>query len=97
MAIILTHRDRIFFVNRAARELFVTGRRLEGQPFGRILEDCPPRMREVLESGRDSLFSVEQAGEEEVYHVARRAFELNGHDFERFSGLHGDGGAYVHL
>lgn len=82
MAIVLTHRDRIFFVNRAARELFVTGRRLEGQPFGRILEDCPPQMREVLESGRDALFSVEQAGEEEVYHVARRAFELNGQRHE---------------
>lgn len=82
MAIVLTHRDRIFFVNRAARELFVTGRRLEGQPFARILEDCPPQMREVLESGRDSLFTVEQGGEEEVYHVARRAFELNGQRHE---------------
>ncbi|HEX5718851.1 MAG TPA: PAS domain-containing protein, partial [Thermoanaerobaculia bacterium] len=60
MAIVLTQRDRIFLVNRAARELFVTGRRLEGQPFDRILEDCPPQMREALASGRDALFSVEQ-------------------------------------
>ena len=91
MAIILTQSDRIFFVNRAARALFVTGRRLEGQPFGSILEDCPTQMREALESGRDSLFSVEQAWrgggergstEEEVYHVARRAFELNGRRHE---------------
>ncbi|MFL6289646.1 MAG: PAS domain-containing protein, partial [Thermoanaerobaculia bacterium] len=63
MAIVLTQRDRIFFANRAARELFVTGRRLEGQPFGRILEDCPVQMREALASGRDSLFSVEQGGD----------------------------------
>lgn len=82
MAIVLTQRDRIFFVNRAARELFVTGRRLEGQPFGSILNDCPPQMREVLESGRDALFSVEQGGSEEVYHVARRAFDLNGQRHE---------------
>lgn len=82
MAIVLTQQDRIFFVNRAARELFVTGRRLEGQPFGRILDDCPPQMREALESGRDSLFSVEQGGEDEIYHVARRAFELNGRRHE---------------
>jgi two-component system, NtrC family, nitrogen regulation sensor histidine kinase NtrY len=82
MAIVLTQRDRIFFVNRAARELFVTGRRLEGQPFGSILDDCPPQMREVLENGRDALFSVEQGGSEEVYHVARRAFELNGQRHE---------------
>jgi two-component system nitrogen regulation sensor histidine kinase NtrY len=100
MAIVLTQRGRIFFVNRAARELFVTGRRLEGQPFDRILEDCPPQMREALASGRDSLFSVEQGGDApsppergrgmgrggmgstEVYHVARRAFELNGRRHE---------------
>jgi two-component system nitrogen regulation sensor histidine kinase NtrY len=82
MAIVLTQRDRIFFVNRAARELFVTGRRLEGQPFDRILKDCPPQMREALASGRDSLFSVEQGGEDEVYHVARRAFEVNGRRHE---------------
>jgi two-component system, NtrC family, nitrogen regulation sensor histidine kinase NtrY len=82
MAIVLTQRGRIFLVNRAARELFVTGRRLEGLPFESILEDCPPQMREVLESGRDSLFSVEQGGSEEVYHVARRAFELNGQRHE---------------
>jgi two-component system nitrogen regulation sensor histidine kinase NtrY len=82
MAIVLTQRGRIFLVNRAARELFVTGRRLEGQPFERILEDCPPQMREVLESGRDALFSVEQGGSDEVYHVARRAFELNGQRHE---------------
>ncbi len=82
MAILLTQRDRIFFVNRAARELFVTGRRLEGQPFSRILQDCPPQMRDALESGRDALFSVEQEGTDEVYHVARRAFELNGQRHE---------------
>jgi two-component system, NtrC family, nitrogen regulation sensor histidine kinase NtrY len=82
MAIVLTQRGRIFLVNRAARELFVTGRRLEGLPFESILDDCPPQMREVLESGRDSLFSVEQGGSEEVYHVARRAFELNGQRHE---------------
>ena len=82
MAIVLTQRGRIFFVNRAARDLFVTGRRLEGQPFDRILEDCPPQMRDALASGRDALFSVEQGGEDEVYHVARRIFEVNGQRHE---------------
>ena len=78
-AIVLTQRERVIFVNRAARELFVTDGRLEGKSFERILDDCPESMREVLTSGRDSLFSVEQqAGEAEIYHAARRAFELNG-------------------
>ena len=33
---------------------------------------------EALASGRDSLFSLANGGEEEVFHVGRRAFELNG-------------------
>jgi two-component system nitrogen regulation sensor histidine kinase NtrY len=77
-AIVLTQRDRVIFVNRAARELFVTDGRMEGKAFDRILEDCPESMREVLASGRDALFSVEQGSEAEIYHAARRAFELNG-------------------
>jgi two-component system nitrogen regulation sensor histidine kinase NtrY len=78
-AIVLTNaRDRIVFSNRAARELFVTRGRFEGRHFAEILAECPEGLREALASGRDSLFSLEQAGEEEVYHVARRMFELNG-------------------
>jgi nitrogen fixation/metabolism regulation signal transduction histidine kinase len=79
MAIILTNAaDRIVFANRSAREMFAVKGRLEGLVFGQILAECPPVLREALESGRDSLFSLERSGEEEVYHVARRAFELNG-------------------
>jgi two-component system nitrogen regulation sensor histidine kinase NtrY len=79
MAILLTNAaDRIVFANRSAREMFAVKGRLEGLVFGQILAECPPVLREVLESGRDSLFSLEREGEEEVYHVARRAFELNG-------------------
>jgi nitrogen fixation/metabolism regulation signal transduction histidine kinase len=79
MAIVLTNaRDRVIFANRTAREVFFTRGRLEGRVFGQILEECPEGLREALGSGRDSLFSLESGGEEEVFHVARRAFELNG-------------------
>ncbi len=79
MAIVLTNaRDRVIFANRTAREVFFTRGRLEGRVFGQILEECPEGLREALASGRDSLFSLESGGEEEVFHVARRAFELNG-------------------
>lgn len=78
-AIVLTDaRDRIVFVNRAARELFVARGRHEGRSFSAILAGCPEGLREALASGRDSLFSLDQGGEEEVFHVARRVFELNG-------------------
>lgn len=79
MAIVLSNeRDRVIFANRTAREVFFTRGRLEGRVFGQILEECPEGLREALASGRDSLFSLESGGEEEVFHVARRAFELNG-------------------
>ncbi|MFP5284790.1 MAG: sensor histidine kinase, partial [Thermoanaerobaculia bacterium] len=79
MAIVLTNAaDRIVFANRSAREMFAVKGRLEGLVFGQILEECPPALRESVESGRDALFSLERGGEEEVYHVARRTFELNG-------------------
>jgi two-component system nitrogen regulation sensor histidine kinase NtrY len=78
-AIVLTDaRERIVFVNRAARELFVTRGRYEGRSFAEILAECPEGLREALASGRDALFSLDQGGEEEVFHVARRVFALNG-------------------
>ena len=79
MAIVLTgERGRVVFANRAAHEVFFTRGSLEGRVFGQILEDCPEELREALASGRDSLFSLDSGGEEEVFHVGRRAFELNG-------------------
>lgn len=79
MAIVLTNaRDRVVFANRSARELFTTRGRFEGLVFGQILEACPEALRDALASGRDALFSLGQGGDEETYHVARRAFELNG-------------------
>jgi len=79
MAIVLTNaRDRVVFSNKTARELFEVRGRLEGLVFGQVLESCPEALREALAGGQDSLFSLESGGEEEVYHVARRAFELNG-------------------
>lgn len=79
MALVLTDsRDRIVLANRAARDTFATAGRPEGQHFGRILADCPKEMQEVLAQGHDALFTVEQGGEDETYHLARRRFELHG-------------------
>src|SRR3954462_4283920 len=64
-------RDRIVFSNHAARELFASRGRFEGRRFADVLAECPAGVREALASGRDSLFSLDQGGEEEVFHVAR--------------------------
>ena len=69
--------DRIVYANRSARDLFAPGERLQGYPFAEVLEGCPPAMRDALRAGADALFTVEQAGEEETFHVAQREFHLN--------------------
>jgi nitrogen fixation/metabolism regulation signal transduction histidine kinase len=79
LAIVLTGASgRVVFANRAAREVFFTRGPLPGRVFAQILEECPEALRDALASGRDSLFSLPDEGAEDVYHVARRAFELNG-------------------
>ncbi len=76
---------RVVFANVAARKLLHGGWKLEGQNFDSLLESAPVEMREALARGGDSLFAVAQADsddEEQVYHLARRYFRLNGRRHE---------------
>jgi two-component system nitrogen regulation sensor histidine kinase NtrY len=83
LAIVLTGAgDRVVFANRVGRELFAPGGRFEGLRFPEVLEQCPSALREALDRGQDSLFAVDQRGEEEVFHASRRAFDLNGQRHE---------------
>jgi nitrogen fixation/metabolism regulation signal transduction histidine kinase len=73
-AIVLTAADdRVVFANRAARELFTPGARLDGRRLGDILIDAPA-LRDAFASDRDALFTSNS----ETYHLARRTFFLNG-------------------
>jgi len=77
-AVVLTDgRDRVIYSNPEARLLFLGGQKLEGTAFADLAAGCPPSMQEVLAGGDDGLFTVEQAGESETYHLARRTFQLN--------------------
>jgi two-component system, NtrC family, nitrogen regulation sensor histidine kinase NtrY len=76
---------RVVFANIAARKLLHGGWKLEGQDFDTLLAQAPVEMREAMVRGGDSLFAVgnEQEDEEEqVYHLARRQFRLNGRHHE---------------
>lgn len=76
---------RVVFANVAARKLLHGGWKLEGQNFDTLLTAAPVEMREAMARGGDSLFAVgnEDADEEEqVYHLARRQFRLNGRRHE---------------
>jgi nitrogen fixation/metabolism regulation signal transduction histidine kinase len=74
LAIILTAESgRVVYANRAARDLFTPGERLEGRLLDEILV-AAPALRDAFAADRDTLFT---AGSES-YHLARRTFYLNG-------------------
>jgi len=78
LALVLTNEaDAILYSNFAARRLFTEGRKLEGEKFAPYLERAPMPLREAIERGGDTLFTLEVGGEPEVYHVSQRAFLLN--------------------
>ncbi|HEX5755689.1 MAG TPA: HAMP domain-containing sensor histidine kinase [Arenimonas sp.] len=72
----------VVFANLAARRLLGGGRRLEGRTLEHILADAAAPLREALERGGDGLFSVGDSDDEQVYHLARRRFRLNGRGHE---------------
>ena len=65
-----------------ARKLLGEGRRLEGQGFDAMLQRAPDGVREAFERGGDGMFAVGDADNEEIYHLARRRFRLNGRRHE---------------
>jgi len=76
---------RVVFANIAARKLLHSGWKLEGQDYDGLLAAAPVEMREALDRSGDSLFAIgseEEDGEEQVYHLARRNFRLNGRPHE---------------
>ena len=74
LAIILTDGSgRIVYANRAARDGFAPGARLEGRRFDDVVGSTPA-LRESFASDRDALFTTGS----ETWHLSRRSFFLNG-------------------
>jgi two-component system nitrogen regulation sensor histidine kinase NtrY len=89
----LLHNDNgtIVYANIAARQLLHQGHKLEGYKLAAILEQATPALREALDRGGDGLFTTSttssagadaDAESEEVFHLARRRFHLNGRQHE---------------
>jgi nitrogen fixation/metabolism regulation signal transduction histidine kinase len=72
----------IAFANSAARQLLAKGRKLEGRALGEVLRDADPALGDAVARGGDGLFSVGDGDDEEVYHLARNSFTLNGRKHE---------------
>jgi two-component system nitrogen regulation sensor histidine kinase NtrY len=74
---------RIVYGNLAARRLLHGGSRLEGLLLSTLLASAPAPLGEAVARGGDGLFTVGGAAgdgedDEEIYHLARRGFRLNG-------------------
>ena len=73
---------RVVHANLAARKLLGEGRRLEGQDFDALLDRAPDAVREAFARGGDGMFTVGDEDHEDIYHLARRVFRLNGRRHE---------------
>jgi nitrogen fixation/metabolism regulation signal transduction histidine kinase len=80
--LLVTDNDAIVFGNLAARQLVNEGRKLEGLHLPELLARVQPALREALGRGGDGLFTIGDSEEEEVFHLARRSFSLNGRPHE---------------
>lgn len=74
--------ERVVYANLAARHLLYDGRRLEGMGLDALLDATPAPLREAVRRGGDGLFTIPRDEEEEVYHLARRGFRLDGRPHE---------------
>src|SRR4249919_3647882 len=72
----------IVYANVAARKLLNKGHRLEGHTVQALLELAAAPLRDAVQRGGDGLFSVGADDDEEIYHLARRSFRLNGRPHE---------------
>lgn len=72
----------IVFANAAARQLLHEGRKLEGLHLADLLARVQPALRDAMDRGGDGLFTIGDSEEEDVFHLARRSFSLNGRPHE---------------
>jgi two-component system nitrogen regulation sensor histidine kinase NtrY len=78
---------RVVHANVAARKLLGEGRKLEGLDFDALLAQTPEAVREAFERGGDGMFTIGDGndgedGNEDIFHLARRNFRLNGRRHE---------------
>ena len=77
---------RVVLANLAARRLLGDGTRLEGRSFEDIVDAAHPALGEAIARGGDALFNVggDEDDDEDVVHLSRRGFRLNGKPHELF-------------
>ena len=77
LALVLTNmHGQVVYSNGAARQLFNSGRPVNGHRFGALLDDCASAFRDAVTVQRDGLFTIE-GDEPQTYHLSQNAFTLN--------------------
>ena len=78
MAMLLTNAaGRVVFANAAARSLLREGPRVEGRRLDEVLPSVPEPVREAVQAGSESLFTVPGRDRDETFRFVRREFFLN--------------------
>ncbi|PKM09274.1 MAG: ATP-binding protein [Gammaproteobacteria bacterium HGW-Gammaproteobacteria-4] len=77
----------IVFANLGARRLLNDGRKLEGHALANVLQSAPEALAEAVARPGDGLFAIrnesgDDADSDDVYHLARKRFSLNGRSHE---------------
>lgn len=84
----------IVFGNLSARQLLHQGKKLEGYSLSYLMQHVSAALREALQHGGDGLFTAKSSTtastnaetgteeDEEIYHLSRRHFSLNGRQHE---------------
>nr|WP_103074954.1 ATP-binding protein [Lysobacter silvestris] len=75
---------RIVLGNLSARKLLGDGRRLEGRSFDDLIADTPPALRNAIAQNGDALFALGDGEDDDIIHLSRRRFRLNGRPHELF-------------
>ncbi len=73
---------RVVLGNLAARKMLGEGRKLEGQSFDTLIENTGDAVRDAFSRGADGMFTVGLDDNEDIYHLSRRTFRLNGRPHE---------------
>jgi two-component system nitrogen regulation sensor histidine kinase NtrY len=90
--LLISERGPIVFANIAARQMLNQGRKIEGHSLETILQHVSISLCEAINKGGDGLFTTHAKGqnavggdddeEDEIYHLSRRNFSLNGRQHE---------------
>ena len=80
--LLLDPAGHVVHANLAARRLLGEGRKLEGRNFDALLQRADDALQEAFARGGDGMFTTGEGEQEDIYHLSRRHFRLNGRPHE---------------